>query len=293
MTKFNAYAEVTATILEAMKSGSTPWVKPWRDLPADQSGTPHNAFSGRAYRGINSVLGWLAAERYGFQSQGWLTYKQALELGGNVKKGEKSRMQVVFFKQLQIKEKNAKGEDMLKKIPLIRLASVFNVEQCEGITLPQRKMPELRETDADAMVREMAERLQMRLTIAGNRACYVPALDLVQMPTAGAFNADEAALATFFHEAGHWTGHKSRLDRDLTGRFGDAAYAFEELVAELASAFLCAANKVNGQLQHPQYLANWIKVLENDDKAFFKAASLAQAAADYIGQAGEEEETEG
>lgn len=293
MTKFNAYAEVTATILEAMKAGSTPWVKPWRDLPADQTGTPHNAFSGRAYRGINSVLGWLAAERYGFSSQGWLTYKQAVELGGHVRKGEKSRLQVVFFKQLQVKDKNKAGEDTIKKIPLIRLASVFNVEQCENLTLPKRKAPELRETDADAMVREMAERLQMRLTIAGNRACYVPALDLVQMPTAGAFNSDAAALATWFHEAGHWTGHKTRLDRDLTGRFGSESYAFEELVAELTSAFLCAANKVNGQLQHPQYLANWIKVLENDDKAFFKAASLAQAAADYIGQAGEEEETEG
>lgn len=292
MTKFNAYAEVTATILEAMKAGSTPWVKPWRDLPADQTGTPHNAFSGRAYRGINSVLGWLAAERYGFSSQGWLTYKQATELGGHVRKGEKSRLQVVFFKQLQIKDKNKAGEDTIKKIPLIRLASVFNVEQCEGIELPKRKAPELRATDADAFVQEMAERLQMRLSIGGNVACYVPALDLVQMPTAKAFVADEAALATWFHEAGHWTGHKTRLDRDLTGRFGSEAYAFEELVAELTSAFLCAANKVNGQLQHPQYLANWIRVLENDDKAFFKAASLAQAAADYIGQAGEEEETE-
>lgn len=292
MSKFNAYAEVTSTVLEAMKSGSTPWVKPWKDLPADQSGTPHNAFSGRAYRGINSVLGWLAAERYGFKSQGWLTYKQAVELGGHVRKGEKARLQVVFFKTLDIKEKNKAGEDVTKRIPLIRLASVFNVEQCECITLPQRKMPELRATDADAFVKDMAERIGMKLGIGGNRACYIPALDVVQMPTAKAFVADEAALATFFHEAGHWTGHKTRLNRDLTGRFGDAAYAFEELVAELTSAFLCAANRVNGQLQHPQYLANWIKVLENDDRAFFKAASLAQAAADYIGKADAEEEIE-
>jgi antirestriction protein ArdC len=262
-------------------------------LPADQTGTPHNAFSGRAYRGINSVLGWLAAEQHGFSSNGWLTYKQALELGGHVRRGEKSTMQVVFFKQLQIKDKNKAGEDVTKKIPLIRLASVFNVDQCEGITLPKRKQPELRETDADTFVRDMAERIGMRLGIGGNVACYVPALDVVQMPTAKAFVADEAALATFFHEAGHWTGHKSRLDRDLTGRFGNAAYAFEELVAELTSAFLCSANKVNGQLQHPEYLRHWIKVLEDDDKAFFKAASLAQAAADYIGKADAEEEEAG
>ena len=290
MTKFNAYAEVTATILDAMKAGTTPWVKPWRDLPADQSGTPHNAFSGRAYRGINSLLAWIAADKYGFKSNGWLTYKQAAELGGHVRKGEKARLQVVYFKQFEVKEKNAKGEDATKRIPLIRLTSVFNVEQCEGIKLPQRKMPELRATDADKFVTEMAERLKMSLTIGGDVACYIPALDVVRMPTAKAFVADEAALATFFHEAGHWTGHKTRLDRDLSGRFGNAAYAFEELVAELTSAFLCAANRVNGQLQHPQYLANWIKVLENDDKAFFKAASLAQAAADYIGKADTVEE---
>jgi antirestriction protein ArdC len=285
MTKFNAYAEVTATILEAMKSGTAPWVKPWRDVP--NLGIPHNVFSGKHYRGINSILGWIAAEKYGFASQGWLTYKQATELGGNVKKGEKCRLQVVFFKQLDVKDKNAKGEDVVKKIPLIRLASVFNVEQCEGLKLPKRTMPELRQTAADQLVKTIADKLKMVLKIGGNRACYIPALDIVQMPPAGAFNADEAALATYFHEAGHWTGHKTRLDRDLSGRFGNASYAFEELVAELTSAFLCAANRVNGRLQHPEYLRNWISVLENDDKAFMKAASLAQAAADYIGERAE------
>jgi len=290
MTKFNAYAEVTATVLEAMKSGSAPWVKPWRDVPGDISAMPHNAATGRGYRGINTLLGWIAADRHGFTSNGWLTYKQALELGGNVRKGEKARLQVVFFKQLDIKDKNATGEDVTKRIPLIKLASVFNVEQCEGLTLPKRKGVELRQTDADQAVRELAERLKMRLGIGGNRACYIPALDTVQMPAAGTFNDDASALSTFFHEAGHWTGHKTRLDRDLSGRFGNAAYAFEELVAELTSAFLCASWKVNGQLQHPEYLRHWIKVLQDDDKAFMKAASLAQAAADYItneGEAGE------
>jgi antirestriction protein ArdC len=285
MSKFNAYAEVTATILEAMKSGTAPWVKPWRDVP--NLAIPHNVFSGKSYRGINSVLGWIAAEKYGFASQGWLTYKQAAELGGNVKKGEKCRLQVVFFKQLDVKDKNAKGEDVVKKIPLIRLASVFNVEQCENLKLPKRTMPKLRQTAADQLVKTIADKLKMVLKIGGNRACYIPALDIVQMPPAGAFNEDATALATYFHEAGHWTGHKTRLDRDLSGRFGNASYAFEELVAELTSAFLCAANRVNGSLQHPEYLRNWISVLENDDKAFMKAASLAQAAADYISERAE------
>lgn len=281
MSKFNAYAEITATILEAMKGGNAPWVKPWRELPADQSGAPHNAHTGRAYRGINTILGWIAAEKNGYSSQGWLTYKQATELGGNVKKGEKSKLQVVFFKTLEVKDKD--DADKVSRIPLIRLASVFNVEQCENLKLPKREIV-VRDTAADEEVRTLAGKLDMKLSIGGDRACYMPALDLVKVPPAAAFNEDAAALATFFHEAGHWSGAKHRLNRDLTGRFGSQAYAFEELVAELCSAFLCSERRVNGSLQHPEYLRNWISVLENDDKAFMKAASLAQAAADYIGQ---------
>lgn len=277
-----AYAEITATILDAMRSGAAPWVKPWKDLPGDVSAMPHNALTGRAYRGINTVLGWVAAAKGGYTSNGWLTYRQAQALGGNVRKGERSSLDVVYFKKLTIKERSETGTEKIKTIPLIKLSKMFNVEQCDGITLPKRKVIELRETTADMTAREIADRINMHLQIGGNVACYIPALDIVQMPTAAAFNEDAAALATFFHEAGHWTGHASRLDRNLTGRFGSASYAAEELVAELTSAFLCAAHRVNGKLQHPEYLANWIKVLRDDDKAFMKAASLAQAATDFI-----------
>jgi antirestriction protein ArdC len=284
------YADITATILEALETGTAPWVKPWRDVPQIGGNLPHNALSGRAYRGINVPLGWMVAQNKGYQSQGWVSYNQAKALGGNVRKGEKSHFGVVFFRKLTITETNAAGEKVTKGIPLIRTTPVFNIEQCENITLPKRRPVELRDTTADLTAREIAERIGMGLQVGGNVACYVPSIDRVMMPTAAQFNDDASALSTFFHEAGHWTGHKSRLDRDLTGRFGSAAYAAEELVAELTSAFLCAANNVNGQLQHPEYIGNWIKVLKDDHKAFLKASSLAQAAADFI--TGQEAEAE-
>lgn len=276
------YADITAAILADLEKGTAPWVKPWKNVQGDASALPHNAATGRAYRGVNTFYGWAIAKRHGYSSNGWVSYNQAKALGGNVRKGEKCHFGVVFFKKLTITETNDAGEKVTKGIPLLRSTPVFNVEQCEGLKLPKRRPVELRETTADLIALEIAERIGMDLNIVGNTACYVPSLDVVQMPPAAQFNDDASALATFFHEAGHWSGHKSRLNRDLTGRFGSASYAAEELVAELCAAFLCATNQVDGHLQHPEYIGHWIKVLKDDPKAFMKAASLAQAAADYI-----------
>lgn len=280
--KTDIYKQVTDKILEGLENGTAPWVKPWSAKAYKGGSFAHNAVTKRQYSGVNVVLLWMAQDEGGYTANRWLTFKQAKENGGNVRKGERGTM-VVFVSHI-VREDEKTGEE--KRIPFLKKYTVFNVEQCDG--LPERitgeclAMPvntEQRAELADQFIEATGAVFEER---GGNQAYYSPMHDEICMPKFEQFKSADHFYATGFHELGHWTGHKARLDRDFSGRFGDRSYAAEELVAELSAAFLCAEFGFDGDLRHAGYIKNWISLLKSDSRAFVTAASKAQQATDYL-----------
>ena len=258
-----------------------PWEKPFmtygRASQADGM-LPYNAISRKNYRGINIALLWGASTVYG--SNSWVTYKQAGDLGGNVKKGEKSTP-ILFFKMAKKTDK-VTGEEI--KIPCPRIYHVFNTEQCENLK-PRELKPVIPPADPKGAVLEIARQLNVNLSHGGNRACFIPSADLIQMPHFDQFKTEEYYSATLAHELTHWTGHKPRLARDLSGMFGCEKYAKEELIAEMGSAFLCAELGIQYDARHAAaYLQNWLTAAKEDKKFLFSSASAASKAVDYLMQ---------
>lgn len=277
------YEEVTATIIAQLEDGVFPWVRPWSKALA-APGLPRNAVTGRAYSGINVLILWGAVIEGGYPSQDWLTFRQALAAGGCVRKGERGR--TVFYADRFVpkgeREADTGGEEP-RGIAFLKRFTVFNVAQCEGlpkglVTAPA-PLPE-RELHAGAEALIAATGADVR--IGGAEAFYSPSGDYVQVPPQPAFPHQIDYYRTALHELGHWTGHGARLGRDQTGRFGSAAYAREELVAELAAAFLCAALGIQPTVRHADYLGNWLAVLRADSRAIFRAASQASKAAEFL-----------
>jgi antirestriction protein ArdC len=279
--KRDLYAEVSARIVAELEAGAAPWMKPWSATAG--MNTPCNAVTNRPYSGCNIVLLWMA-QAAGYRTPRFLTFKQALELGGNVRKGEHGT-RVYFVKQLQVRDKGADDEAATRLIPMLREYTVFNVDQCEK--LPARVMTPSsvrprNGDERDAIVDEFLACSGATIREGFGEAYYRPSDDLISLPRFEAFKSAAHFYAVAFHELGHWTGHKSRLDRDLRHRFGERAYAAEELVAELSAAFLCAEFSIDGDLRHAGYIQFWIALLKADGRAFFTACSKAQAAADYL-----------
>jgi antirestriction protein ArdC len=280
------YEEVTAKIIAQLEAGVFPWVQPW-SASAAGIGLPRNAVSGRPYSGINVLILWGAVIEGGYARQDWVTFRQALAAGGSVRKGE--RGQTVFYADRFIPkgehEQGRYGRDAeaVRSIPFLKRFAVFNVAQCEGLperfTAASAPLPErLPHEEAEALIAATGADFR----IGGAEAYYSPALDFVQLPPQPAFTQQIDYYRTALHELGHWTGHASRLDRDQRGGFGTPAYAREELCAELASAFLCAALGIVPTVRHADYLAHWLTVLRSDSRAIFKAASQASKAADFL-----------
>lgn len=271
------YASVTQSIVRELEAGATPWLKPWRNgrIPGLM---PQNLVTGRPYSGINIMLLWAARDAAGYTENGWMTFKQALERGACVRKGEKATT-IVFTEKLTVHDREKEDEE--KRIAMLRTYSVFNQAQIDGLpeTRPEAPAPILLPIDA---VARFIEATKAEIRIGGNKACYVPSLDIVAMPEPGLFKSQQGYYATNLHELGHWTGSKERLNRDLAGRFGTRKYAAEELIAELTAAFLCAHLGIEGELRHAGYIESWIELLKNDDRAIFTAASKASQAADYL-----------
>lgn len=280
------YDEVTANIIVQLEEGVFPWVRPWSKAAATP-GLPRNAVTGRAYSGINVLILWGAVIEGGFPSQDWLTFRQALAAGGCVRKGERGR--TVFYADRFVPKGEREGDDGNERgeeprgIAFLKRFTVFNVAQCDGLPeglvsapapLPER---ELHET-AEALIAATGADFR----IGGAEAFYSPSGDYVQVPPQPAFHHQIDYYRTALHELGHWTGHGARLGRDQTGRFGSAAYAREELVAELASAFLCAALGIQPTVRHADYLGSWLAVLRADSRAIFRAASQASRAAEFL-----------
>lgn len=283
--KRDLYAEVTSRILAELQKGATPWVKTWRATPGQNA--PQNATTSRPYSGCNIVLLWMAMQSHAdWTVPRFLTFKQAIDAGGNVRKGEKGT-KVYFVKRMTRRDPNepADSDDAKRSFTMLREFTVFNVAQCDGLRANVMKGKPVPVQNSEARNDEIEGFLNLtgaEFRENGDVAAFYPSKDFIGMPTFQSFKTADNYYATAFHELGHWTGHKSRLDRDFSGRFGDQKYAAEELVAELCSAFLCAEFSIDGDVRHAGYIDNWIALLKKDNRAFFTAASKAQAAADYL-----------
>lgn len=270
------FEDVTSRIIANLEHAEN-WKKPWSTL-ADGS-VPHNASTGRPYSGINWMNLMFKSEKFG--CNGWLTYKQATALGGKVPKktDPNGGCEYVWFISRSVYKDKKTQEDKMGFIN--KCFAVWNVAQIEGLEgLKEYKPPE----KGEGLANDLADRLGATVDYGGDRACFIPSIDLIKMPSVDAFNDVANHDATLLHELTHWTGHKDRLDRlkRLSG-FGSTAYAFEELVAELGAAMGGNLLGVPYEgLQHENYIANWLKVLKEDPKHLVKAASLASKAVLYM-----------
>ena len=281
----NLYDEVTSRIIAELEGGRIPWVQPWGKAGTATPGLPRNATTRRPYSGVNVLILWGALFERGFASQGWLTFKQARDAGGCVRKGEHG-VTVVFadrFTPEAEKERARASGDEARAVPFLKRFTVFNLEQCEGLRpglapdpepLPERQIVPV----AEAVI--AASGVDFR--VGGAKAFYAPGPDFVAVPPQPAFFEQVNYYRTCLHELTHATGHPSRLGRDLTNSFGSKDYAREELIAEMGSAFLCASLGIVPTVRHADYLASWLEVLREDNRAIFRAASAATKAADWL-----------
>lgn len=282
----NLYSEITDKIIAELEAGRVPWVQPWSTAAAKAPlAMPKNASTSRPYSGINVLLLWGAVIEHGFTGQSWLTFRQALSLGGNVRKGERGTTVVYADRFVPEDEKRRAaetGEDA-QAIPFLKRFTVFNTDQCEN--LPEdvaTAAPPVPEGLIEPAVEALIKATGIDFRIGGNRAFYVPAHDYVQVPPPQAYFEPIDWHRTALHELGHASGHMSRLNRDMTGSFGSKKYAFEELIAEINAAFCCASLGITPTVRHVDYIGSWLEVLREDNRAIVRAASQASKAADWL-----------
>lgn len=280
------YDEITDKIIAELEAGRVPWVQPWGTEAAKAPlSMPRNAASARPYSGINILILWGAVIERGFAGQSWLTFRQALALGGHVRKGERGTT-VVYADRFVPADERRRAREMgeeAQTVPFLKRFTVFNTDQCEGLpadvaTTAPMPLPGVIEPQVEALIK--ATGIDFR--IGGNRAFYMPAEDYVQVPPPAAYFEPINWHRTALHELGHASGHPSRLNRDLGGSYGTKKYAFEELIAELCAAFSCASLGIVPTVRHADYIGSWLEVLREDNRAIVRAASQASKAADYL-----------
>lgn len=276
--KKTIYETITDQIVAAIEEGAATFEMPWH--VSAHGLQPTNASTGRLYRGLNILTLWMTAEKRGYSSGTWATYQQWQEKGAQVLKGEKSAS-VFFWKNLRAGDGDDGGEEDHRPKFVARAYNVFNAEQVEGYKL--EAIPVLPESERIDRAERFAAMVPAKI-VDGRSACYLPASDTVEMVPFPQFREARGYYSVLSHELTHWSGAKARLDRDLTGRFGSESYAMEELVAELGAAFIGGSLGIGCEPRddHAPYIATWLKVLKNDSRAIFTAASKAQAAADYL-----------
>ncbi|NNM73194.1 ArdC family protein [Enterovirga aerilata] len=282
----NLYDEITDKIIAELEAGRVPWVQPWGTSAAKAPlGLPRNAATSRSYSGINVLILWGAVIEHGFPGQGWLTFRQALSLGGHVRKGERGTTVVYADRFTPEDEKRRAFEagEEAQAIPFLKRFTVFNTAQCDDLpedieaTAPPPP-PGMIEPQVEALIK--ATGIDFR--IGGNRAFYVPSLDYVQVPPPAAYFEPINWHRTALHELGHASGAEHRLNRNLSGSFGSKLYSVEEITAELISAYSCAALGIVPTVRHADYIGSWLDVLREDNRAIVRAASQASKAADWL-----------
>ncbi|MBV9510540.1 MAG: DUF1738 domain-containing protein [Caulobacteraceae bacterium] len=277
------YQEVTDAIIAQLEAGRAPWVQPW-DAAAARPGLPRNAATGRDYSGVNVLILWGAVIAQGYPSQGWLTFRQALKVGGCVRKGERGTPVVFadrFIPKAEIARAARDGGEP-GAVPFLKRFTVFNLAQCEGLDGLAAEPAPLPEREIIPHAEALIAATGADVRVGGGEAFYAPSADFIQVPPQPAFREQINYYRTCFHELSHWTGHPSRLSRDQSGARRSHPYAREELVAEMGAAFVCASLGVVPTVRHADYLAGWLALLREDNRAIFRAASQASKAADFL-----------
>ena len=282
----DVYTRITDKIIADLEQGVRTWMKPWNAGSTAGRITRPLRHNGIAYSGINILMLWAEAMDKGFAAPIWMTFRQASELKANVRKGEKGSL-VVYANSITRSEADDKGEETEREIHYMKGYTVFNVEQIEGLPEHYYGKPEVLNSSIERIAHAEAFFAATKIDIRyrGDRAFYSNDGDYIQMPVIEAFKDAESFYATLAHESAHWTKHPTRLDRSLGWKaWGDEGYAREELVAELANAFLCADLGLTPEVRddHASYIANWLTVLQNDKRAIFGAAAHAQKAVDCL-----------
>jgi antirestriction protein ArdC len=275
------YQELTDKIVAALEAGTVPWRRPWNPNACGGAAAPVNATTGRRYRGVNLFVLGMSPLAFASGDPRWCSYRQAAARGWQVRKGEKATP-VYFYKPIEIEDKTADGGSETRRIPVLRTFSVFHASQIDGIPelapVAAKSIPE-RIEDVEIIVRGIG----VPIRIGGDKAFYSPALDFIQLPSDAAFHSPEQRATVLLHEIAHASGHKTRLNRDLTGRFGSASYSKEELRADITS---CMVGSIIGLpcdiSNHASYIQSWIGALKQDRREIFHAAAEAQRMADYI-----------
>ena len=293
--------EITDRIIAALEAGTAPWLKPWND-PEGNWELPCNAVSGRFYQGVNILLLWIAAEEKGYQQSKWITARAANQLGGYVRRGEKATI-IASYCPIE-REKldddgnpiyNEDGDPEMEQFAILKRYPVFNIEQCEG--LPSNMFntevnavcsnDEMKQYHIYSDIRKIIDGMSLTVTMKpSSKAFYHSVTDKIVMPEMKQFNSEEDFYSVLLHEMTHATGHLSRLNRDgITSgqaKFGNKIYAFEELVAEMGGAFLCAHLGFNKVPQNAAYIESWLNILKSDKRAIIKASGFARKACEYM-----------
>ena len=277
--KTDIHEMVTSQIIEAIENNNTlPWIAGFKSDNSAALTMPHNRVSKNNYTGVNVLLLWCAQMANSFTGNTWLTFKQATELGGNVRKGEKGT-RIVFFKQVSKEKINSAGDTVKDSFGMLRKYTVFNVEQCENV---EGLAPVVPVAPCDAFMLDVCASVGANVDIAGNQPCFIPSHDLIKMPHVDQYESANHFNADLAHELTHWTGEKSRLDRkfNYAEKHGKA---MEELVAEIGAAFITTELGASiTEMRHADYIASFLACLRDDKRAIFKAASAAQKAHNYI-----------
>ena len=278
-------AEITDLIIRKLEEGVPPWSRPWRcngagGRPLRHCGTP--------YSGVNTLYLWALGDAEGYRSRYWMTYRQAEALGGNVRRGETGAVSVYYSSFKKQEQHPETGRSVERNIRFLRHYIVFNVDQVDGLPAyfyapiePDSPiLPSLRQHAIDAFFAAIPAEVRH----GGNQAYFTPTFDYIQMPSRSAFRSMDLYASTRCHETVHWSGHASRLARTFGKRFGDRAYAFEELVAEIGAGLCCADLGLPIFLHdsHASYVGHWLTILRGDKTAIIHAAAKAEQAFAYL-----------
>lgn len=291
------FQNVTDKIIQALEQGVSPWQKPWQTMGNSVGSFPVNATTGHRYSGINVILLWMASHENEFTSNRWLTFQQAIKAGGKVRKGEAGTQVVVYrpFERVKTDDHghivyDNDGNQVIESTFFASRCVLFNVNQCDNLPESITKIP----TIVELTELERIEKVDQLLVSSGveiihrqqNSAFYQPAIDRITLPMMAQFNTTADYYATALHELIHATGHQSRLAREsirsVNSIRNKATYAFEELIAEIGSAFLCTEFAIQGDVQHENYISHWLDILKEEKKAIFRAAKFAREAFEYL-----------